>query len=79
MQVSLNNNKDIVVTSMPILTSDNTLNVADEFTLATNILDTKADKNMTFTVELSNQNLDAMVDDVEMVNYATKSDACAKR
>ena len=78
MPVSLNNNKDIVATSVSILTSNNTLHVADEFTVTTNMLDTKADKNATYTVEISNQLLDAKVDDVEMVNYATKSDTHTK-
>ena len=78
MLVSLSNNKDIVATSVSILTSNNTPHVADQFTLTTNILDTKADKNATYTVEISNQLLDAKVDDVKMVNYATKIDAYTK-
>ena len=78
MPVSLNNNKDIVVTSVSILTSNDALNVADEFTTASNILDSKADRNTTYTREVTNQLLDAKVDDTEMVNYAIKSDTYTK-
>ena len=78
MPFGWNNNKDIVATSVSILTSNITINVADEFTVATNMLDTKADKNATYTVEVSNQLLDAKVDDVETFNYATKIDTYAR-
>ena len=78
MPVSLNNNKDIVVTSVSILTSNDMLNVADEFTTTSNILDSKADRNTTYTREVTNQLLDAKVDDTEMVNYAIKSDTYTK-
>ena len=79
MLFTLNNNKDIVATSVSILTSNNAINVADEFTVTTNMLDTKAEKNATYTVEVSDQLLDAKVDDVETVNYATKSDTHTRK
>ena len=63
-----------MATSVSILTSNNTQNVADEFIVATDVLDTKADKSATYTVQISNQLLDAKVDDVETVHYATKID-----
>ena len=59
MPVSLNKHKDIVATSVSILTSNNTLHVADEFTVTTNFLDTKADKYATHTVETSKHILDS--------------------
>ena len=74
MPVSLSNSNAIVAISVSILTSNNTLHAADEFTVTTNMLDNKADKDTNYTVELSNQLLDAKVADVEMVNYATKID-----
>ena len=40
--------------------------------------ETRADKIATYTVEISNQLIDAKVDDVEMVNYAVKSDTYTK-
>ena len=78
MPVSMSNNRDIVATSVSILKSNATLNVDNQFTITSNILDTKADKSATYTVEISNQLLDAKVDDVEMVNYATKTDTYTK-
>ena len=78
MPVSLNNNKDIVATSVSILTSNDTINVADEFASTTNVVDSKADKNTTYTREVTNGLLDAKVDDTEMVNYAIKSDTYTK-
>jgi hypothetical protein len=74
MPVSLNNNRDIVATSVSILKSNTTLDVDNQFTIASSILDTKADKNTTYTIAIANELLDAKVDDTEMVNYATKED-----
>ena len=74
----MRNNKDIVATSVSILTGNDTINVADEFARTTNVLDSKADRNTTYTREVTNGLLDAKVDDTELVNYATKSDTYAK-
>ena len=41
-------------------------------------MDTKADKNTTYTIEIANELLDAKVDDTEMVNYATKEHTYTK-
>ena len=78
MPASLNNNRDIVATSVSILNSNDTLNVADEFTITSNSLDTKADKSTTYTIASANELVDAKVDDTEMVNYATKQDTYTK-
>ena len=78
MPVSMNNNRDIVATSVSILKSNTTLDVDNQFTITSNILDTKADKNATYTIAIANELLDAKVDDTEMVNYATKEDTHAK-
>ena len=78
MPVSLNNNRDIVASRVSILKSNDTLSVADEFTITSSILETKADKNTTYTIAIANELLDAKVDDTEMVNYAVKSDTYTK-
>ena len=74
----MNNNRDIVATSVSILKSNTTLDVDNQFTITSSILDTKADKNTTYTIAIANDLLDAKVDDIEMVNYAVKSDTYTK-
>ena len=74
----MNNNTDIAANSVSNRISNQTLNVADAFTLTTNILDTKTDKSTTYTAETANRHVDAKVHDVGMVNYATKSDTGTK-
>ena len=78
MPVSLNNNRDIVATSVSIIKSNTTLDVDNQFTITSSILDTKADKSTTYTIAIANELLDAKVDDTEMVNYATKEDTYTK-
>ena len=63
---------------MSIIRSNTTLDVDNKFTITSSILDTKADKNTTYTISIANELLDAKVDDTEMVNYAVKSDAYTK-
>ena len=46
--------------------------------ITSSILDTKAEKNTTYTIASANELLDAEVDDTEMVNYATKEDTYTK-
>ena len=63
---------------MSIIKSNTTLDVDNQFAITSTILDTKADKNTTYTIAIANELLDARVDDTEMVNYATKEDTYTK-
>ena len=73
MPVSMKNNRDIVATSVSILKNNATLDVDNQFTITSTILDTKADRNTTYTIAIANELLGTKVDDIEMVNNADKS------
>ena len=87
MPLSLNNRRDIVADSISINKGNETIDLADSLDailglapeglnslgeLATALGD-KADKSTTYTRTVTNNLLDAKVDDTEMVNYFSKT------
>ena len=73
MTLSLTNSKDIVANSVTIVSGNDAVDVGDGLANAQTILETKADKATTYTVEYTNFLLDAKVDDTELENFTAKA------